>query len=125
MTWLRQSRKIVRLKDVYLKRVLATTSSSTPFQVFNTETKRHQRNRAAIHDPETSRRTDYLRDEVATRLIERFMVLCCCMSLTQLINRRFDKIVDFGSGSGHLAKAMTQAFPPPTSDEVAQPPKDS
>lgn len=50
------------------------TSSTTPFQVFNTDVKRRQRNRSATLDPETSRRTDYLRDEVAARLIERFMV---------------------------------------------------
>jgi hypothetical protein len=68
----------VRLKSVstpLCKRCLATSASSAPFQVFNTETKRHQRNRAATLDPGTSRRTDYLRDEVATRLVERFMVL--------------------------------------------------
>ena len=66
----------VRLKQVLSirRRGLATSSSNTPFQVFNSETKRHQRNRAAVHDPGTSRRTDYLRDEVASRLIERFMV---------------------------------------------------
>jgi hypothetical protein len=51
------------------------TSTTTPFQVFNADTKRHQRNRAATLDPEHSRRTDYLRDEVARRLIDRFMVL--------------------------------------------------
>ena len=42
--------------------------------MFNAETKRHQRNRAAALDADTSRRTDYLRDEVAIRLVERFMV---------------------------------------------------
>jgi hypothetical protein len=51
------------------------TSTTTPFQVFNADTKRHQRNRAATLDLEHSRRTDYLRDEVAKRLIDRFMVL--------------------------------------------------
>jgi NADH dehydrogenase [ubiquinone] 1 alpha subcomplex assembly factor 5 len=56
------------------RRCLATTSSGNPFQVFDSEAKRHQRNRAAVNDRETSRRTDYLRDEVATRLIERFTV---------------------------------------------------
>ena len=68
---------IRRLKESYFPCVhygLATIASNTPFQVFNAETKRHQRNRAATLDSETSRRTDYLRDEVAMRLVERFMV---------------------------------------------------
>src|SRR5256885_15808193 len=76
MTLLRRSTTFIRLnvQSSLCKRCLATTTSGAPFQVFNTETKRHQRNRAATLDPGTSRRTDYLRDEVATRLIERFMV---------------------------------------------------
>jgi hypothetical protein len=76
MTRLYNSTAWVRLKygSLWYKRPLATSSSNTPFQVFNTETKRLQRNRAALLDPGTSRRTDYLRDEVATRLVERFMV---------------------------------------------------
>jgi hypothetical protein len=70
------STTLVKLKLIWpcAKRGLATSSSGAPFQVFNAETKRHQRNRAAILDPEKSRRTDYLRDEVAVRLVERFMV---------------------------------------------------
>jgi hypothetical protein len=77
MARLYNSTTFVRLKRIFpsARRRLATSSSNTPFQVFNTEAKRHQRNRAAIIDPGTSRRTDYLRDEVAMRLAERFMVL--------------------------------------------------
>jgi len=77
MARLYNSTALARLKHglPHFKRGLATSASNTPFQVFNTETKRHQRNRAAILDPETSRRTDYLRDEVAMRLVERFMVI--------------------------------------------------
>lgn len=77
MTWLQRSTTIVRLKSPLRRlciRCLATSASGAPFQVFNTETKRHQRDRAATLDPGTSRRTDYLRDEVATRLVERFTV---------------------------------------------------
>jgi hypothetical protein len=58
-----------------IQRGYATSSTTTPFQVFDTDIKQHQRNRSATLDPEMSRRTDYLRDEVANRLIERFMVL--------------------------------------------------
>ena len=76
MARLYSSTTLVRLKQIFPSagRGLATSSSSTPFQVFDTEVKRHQRNRAATLDPGTSRRTDYLRDEVAIRLAERFMV---------------------------------------------------
>src|SRR5579862_5980245 len=66
------------------RRWLATSSSSAPFQVFNSDIKRHQRNRAVLHDPGTSRRTDYLRDEVATRLMERFMVPFLTISLMRV-----------------------------------------
>jgi NADH dehydrogenase [ubiquinone] 1 alpha subcomplex assembly factor 5 len=45
------------------------------------------------------------------------MELC----LYKLINRRFDTVVDFGSGPGHLAKAMTQSYPPPSSDAPSAP----
>ena len=77
MPRLYSSTTLVRLKPIFpnTRRGLATSSSNTPFQVFNTEAKRRQRNRAAVLDPGTSRRTDYLRDEVAIRLAERFMVV--------------------------------------------------
>lgn len=42
-------------------------------QVFNDNAKYLQRERAVI-DAEASRRVDYLRDEVATRLSERLLV---------------------------------------------------
>lgn len=42
-------------------------------QVFNSQTKLLQRERAAS-DAEASRRVDYLRDEVASRLCERLLV---------------------------------------------------
>ena len=42
-------------------------------QVFNDHTKQLQRERAAA-DVEASRKVDYLRDEVASRLCERLLV---------------------------------------------------
>lgn len=42
-------------------------------QVFNSNTKHLQRERAASH-AEDSRNVDYLRDEVAVRLCERLLV---------------------------------------------------
>ena len=44
-------------------------------QVFNRNTKYLQKERAAA-DVETSRKVDYLRDEVAVRLCERLLVSC-------------------------------------------------
>jgi len=64
-----------RVKTVQWQGKRPATSTTTPLQVFNSETKRHQRDRAARLHPEHSRQTDYLRDEVAQRLIERFMVV--------------------------------------------------
>jgi hypothetical protein len=57
-------------------------SSSTPagaeiMQVFNRKVKEKQRDRAAL-DPETSRTVDYLRNEVANRLVERLLVRIAC-----------------------------------------------
>lgn len=49
------------------------TPSPLTLQVFNAATKHQQRERAAS-DAETSRRVDYLRDEVAGRLCERLLV---------------------------------------------------
>ena len=43
-------------------------------QVFNSNTKYLQKERAASN-PEASRRVDYLRDEVAARLCDRLLVM--------------------------------------------------
>lgn len=55
-----------------------TTAAPPAFQVFNRTTKRLQRDRAGSN-PATSRSVDYLKDEVADRLVERLLV--CCLSL--------------------------------------------
>lgn len=50
-------------------------TSVGPFQVFDRNTKRLQKDRAASRNGgENSRTVDYVREEVAERLIERFMV---------------------------------------------------
>lgn len=50
-------------------------TSVGPFQVFDRNAKRIQKDRAAArNDGEASRTVDYVRDEVAERMIERFMV---------------------------------------------------
>ncbi|KAI0371520.1 S-adenosyl-L-methionine-dependent methyltransferase [Pilatotrama ljubarskyi] len=86
------------------RRALASVSSSSinpnsvgPFQVFDRNAKRLQRDRAAARDGGTRSRTvDYVRDEIADRMIERF----------QDIKRKFNTVLDLGSGPGHFSKLL-------------------
>ena len=49
------------------------TASQTPYQVFDRHAKRLQKDRAAARDGgNRSRTVDYVRDDVANRMIERF-----------------------------------------------------
>ncbi|TBU28754.1 S-adenosyl-L-methionine-dependent methyltransferase [Dichomitus squalens] len=86
-------------------RTLASVSPSSainpnsvgPFQVFDRNAKRMQKDRSAVRDGgERSRTVDYVRDEVADRLVERM----------QDIKRKFNKILDLGSGPGHFSKLL-------------------
>ncbi|KAI8822243.1 S-adenosyl-L-methionine-dependent methyltransferase [Fimicolochytrium jonesii] len=71
----------------------ATASALPPTQqIFNRSVKKLQRDRAALR-PE-SRDVDYIRDEVADRVVDRLLD----------IKRRFSKVVDLGSGAGHIVK---------------------
>ncbi|KAG2073557.1 S-adenosyl-L-methionine-dependent methyltransferase [Suillus decipiens] len=78
------------------------SSSSFPtatgiYQVFDRATKRKQRDRAVSRDGGVGSRTvDYVRDEVADRMMERLLD----------IKRKFDTIVDLGSGPGHFSKLL-------------------
>jgi NADH dehydrogenase [ubiquinone] 1 alpha subcomplex assembly factor 5 len=59
----------------YLSPSQINTAVQSPLKVFDRETKRLQKDRAAARDGGTRSRTvDYVRDEVANRLIERFIV---------------------------------------------------
>ncbi|KAI0030524.1 S-adenosyl-L-methionine-dependent methyltransferase [Vararia minispora EC-137] len=85
-------------------RAFASASSSSinpnavgPFEVFDRKVKRIQKNRAAEHDAgESSRLVDYVREEVADRMAERFMD----------IRRKFDHVLDLGSGAGHFSQLL-------------------
>ncbi|KAG2349213.1 S-adenosyl-L-methionine-dependent methyltransferase [Suillus weaverae] len=67
------------------------------YQVFDRATKRKQRDRAVSRDAGVGSRTvDYVRDEVADRMMERLLD----------IRRKFDTIVDLGSGPGHFSKLL-------------------
>ncbi|CAG8468143.1 22600_t:CDS:10 [Gigaspora rosea] len=70
-------------------------SQVSAFTVFDRKAKKLQRNRAAL-DIETSKQVDYLKDEVAHRLVDRLLD----------IKRNYDTIVDLGCGCGHIVKYM-------------------
>ncbi|KAK7054105.1 S-adenosyl-L-methionine-dependent methyltransferase [Favolaschia claudopus] len=65
-----------------------------PFQVFDRDAKRMQKDRAALRDD--SRTVDYVREEVADRMMERFLD----------IKRSFGSVLDLGSGAGHFTKLL-------------------
>ncbi|EKM59932.1 uncharacterized protein PHACADRAFT_115300 [Phanerochaete carnosa HHB-10118-sp] len=68
-----------------------------PFQVFDRKVKALQKDRSAIlEDGKRSRTVDYIREEVADRMIERLLD----------IKRRYNAILDLGSGPGHLSKML-------------------
>ncbi|KAK3174217.1 hypothetical protein OEA41_001461 [Lepraria neglecta] len=79
-------------------------------QVFNDQIKHLQRERAAS-DAEASRRVDYLRDEVATRLCERLLD----------IKRHFPSVLDLGANACNVARALTVPTPdsPPLSTRLS------
>jgi hypothetical protein len=60
----------------------ANLAAQNPYLVFDRQAKRHQRDRAAIvNNGSRSTMVDYVRDEVADRLMERFIV-CCATPVT-------------------------------------------
>ncbi|SCV68626.1 BQ2448_747 [Microbotryum intermedium] len=70
-------------------------SPGTPFVVFDRRLKQLQRDRAA-RNPERSRLTDYIKDEVAANMVDRLLD----------IKRRFPLVLDIGSGPGYIAKHL-------------------
>ncbi|KAI4190570.1 MAG: hypothetical protein L6R41_000722 [Letrouitia leprolyta] len=86
-------------------RPYAIQSGSPSLQVFNPNTKYIQKERAAAN-AESSRRVDYLRDEVASRLCERLLD----------INRHFPSVLDLGANACNIARILTTTPPPTLSD---------
>jgi len=66
-------RPAIRRRLVTDRQYAFSASSPSMLQVFNDKTKLLQRDRSAV-DAEASRKVDYLRDEVASRLGERLLV---------------------------------------------------
>lgn len=63
--------------------------------IFNRHVKQLQRTRAAM-DVEGNREADYLKDEIARRVVDRLLFL----------KREFPVVVDLGGGNGHIARAL-------------------
>jgi NADH dehydrogenase [ubiquinone] 1 alpha subcomplex assembly factor 5 len=76
-------------------------------QIFNENTKYLQKERNAAH-AEYSRKVDYLKDEVAQRLVDRLLD----------INRVFPKVLDLGANSCNIARALSN--PPLIPPEVPE-----
>ncbi|KAL0070104.1 hypothetical protein AAF712_002591 [Marasmius tenuissimus] len=77
----------------------ATFSPKTtgPYQVFDRQAKRMQRDRASLRDGGNASRTvDYVREEVAYRMLDRL----------EDIKGKFSTILDLGSGSGHFTRLL-------------------
>ncbi|TFK72058.1 S-adenosyl-L-methionine-dependent methyltransferase [Pluteus cervinus] len=83
----------------------STVAATAPYEVFDRTTKRIHRDRAAVKDGgQRSRTVDYVRDEVADRLMERFLARFFLLRFD--IKRNFKTILDFGSGSGPFSKLL-------------------
>ncbi|KDR84075.1 hypothetical protein GALMADRAFT_275287 [Galerina marginata CBS 339.88] len=104
MSHIRFLPRIIHTKDT-IRSFAAISSNSPPpslntigpYQVFDRNAKRMQRNRAALSEGGSRSRTvDYVREEVAERMLERFLD----------IKRKFGTILDFGSGPGHFSKLL-------------------
>ncbi|KZW04375.1 S-adenosyl-L-methionine-dependent methyltransferase [Exidia glandulosa HHB12029] len=95
------------------RRALATVASASsfplppaaPYIVFDRAVKQLQKDRAALaNGGDSSRTVDYVRNEIAERMLERLLD----------VRRKFSSILDVGSGSGHFAKLLE----PETTDKV-------
>ncbi|KAJ9608696.1 hypothetical protein H2200_006467 [Cladophialophora chaetospira] len=80
-------------------------------QVFNENVKYLQKERAATNG-EYSRQVDYLKDEVAQRLVDRLLD----------INRQFPRVLDLGANSLHIAQALAKPplIPPELPDGTVE-----
>ncbi|KAL9600651.1 MAG: hypothetical protein Q9219_003084 [cf. Caloplaca sp. 3 TL-2023] len=88
------------------RRAYAIQSPGAPtLQVFDSRIKRIHRERAAAN-ADSSRRVDYLRDEVASRLCERLLD----------INRHFPSVLDLGANACNIARVLTTTPPPSPND---------
>jgi NADH dehydrogenase [ubiquinone] 1 alpha subcomplex assembly factor 5 len=90
------------------QRFYAVQAPGAPtLEVFNQTTKYLQKERAAAN-VELSRESDYLKDEVARRLVDRLLD----------IDREFPKVLDLGANSCNIARAISE--PPVPTPEIPE-----
>ncbi|KAG9317317.1 S-adenosyl-L-methionine-dependent methyltransferase [Chiua virens] len=81
----------------FASEALSAAHTSSAYRVFDRIAKQRQKDRAASRDGGARSRTvDYVRDEVADRMMERLLD----------IKTKFDTLVDLGSGPGHFSKLL-------------------
>ncbi|KAF2259249.1 S-adenosyl-L-methionine-dependent methyltransferase [Lojkania enalia] len=86
-----------RCMPLRVTRPYAIQAAGAPtLEIFSHQHKWMQKERAAA-DTETSRKVDYLRDEIASRLCERLLD----------INRYFPNVLDLGANACNLARMLT------------------
>ncbi|KAF4552191.1 Hypothetical protein D9617_11g010400 [Elsinoe fawcettii] len=107
----RQTSPLLRLSNASLRpsthhsRTYAIQAPGQPAaSVFNTDQKTIQRSRAALNAP-LSRKVDYLRDEIASRLVTRLLD----------INRTYPRVLDFGANACNIARILNDPNPDPDS----------
>ncbi|KAG7195078.1 uncharacterized protein KQ657_004194 [Scheffersomyces spartinae] len=103
------------VRSMLIARRWASSSASsfkpgTKFNTFDRKAKLAQRTRAASLTPELSKKTEYLRDEVATRTIERLA----------FITRDFTKLLDLGAHLGNLLKSLCMESEIPAEADAEQ-----
>ncbi|MCJ1479505.1 hypothetical protein MMC13_008191 [Lambiella insularis] len=101
----------VRRRALPFRSYAVQAPGAPTLQVFNRNTKYLQKERAAS-DTEHSRRVDYLKDEVATRLCERLLD----------IKRHFPQVLDLGANACNIARALTLPNPDPDPSKADSPP---
>lgn len=105
---------ISRLRILHCKRPVALSSrryyavqapGAPTLEVFSNKIKYLQKERAAVN-PALSREADYLKDEIAQRLVDRLLDIA----------REFPKVLDLGANSCNVARAL--AKPPLLTPEI-------
>lgn len=101
----------LRRRPCFCRRYAIQSPGAPTIQVFNENVKYLQKERAASNS-EYSRKVDYLKDEVAQRLVDRLLD----------INREFPQVLDLGANSCNIARALSNPplIAPEVSDEQAE-----
>lgn len=97
----RTSTRISISKSIQHNALFSSSSSwdsPNPFQVFDRQAKLKQKARILRKDPEKSRATDYVKEEVSIGLVDRLMD----------IKRKYRQVVDLGSGPGVLVRDLEE-----------------